>query len=118
MAESASIDAPSTSVFSSSGSSSTTNARGSDAQPCGTVGLLERLRAPHPLELSCKWKGHANPPVGKKRSKQRTHNFDPTSITLSQRASEYPKEHLVESNQKLFCKILQGNSGSTVQCSA
>ena len=42
--------------------------------------------------------------MGKKKWKQTAHKSDPTSITPSQRVSEYPGEHLVESNRKLFCK--------------
>ena len=108
MEESATTNAPSTSGTSSSpwsGSASTTNASDSDALPRGSVSFLKRLRAPQPSELSRKRKVHANPPpVGKKRSKQTSRKFDPTSITPSKRVSEYPGEHLVESNRKLFCK--------------
>ncbi len=42
--------------------------------------------------------------MGKKRSVQTVRKFDPHSISPSQRASEYPGEHLVQSSGKLFCK--------------
>ncbi len=42
--------------------------------------------------------------MGKKRSVHTVRKFDPHSISPSQRASEYPSEHLVQSSGKLFCK--------------
>ena len=73
-----------------------------------TVSLLDRLCAPAPSALARKRRVGVNaaPPIGKKRSSGQALRapYVPKGITPSQRASEFPKEQLVGSAGKLFCK--------------
>ena len=69
--------------------------------------LLDKLRAPRPSDLGRKRCVHANPPpVGKKRSRQGAiaGKHDPKTVSPTQRAREFPGEHLTVSAGKLFCK--------------
>ena len=67
--------------------------------------LLARLRCPAPSDLSRKRKILANkPPLGKRRSVHTVKRFELKSIRPSDRASEFPKELLVQSAGLLFCK--------------
>ena len=91
-------------------SSSDTTFESSDSTGCSTSAasalpsVLERLKAPTPSALARKRRVHANtPPVGKKKSTG-SRKADPTSITPRQRAREFPREELVESAGKLFCR--------------
>ena len=75
---------------------------------CASSSLLDRLRAPAPSALARKRKVGVNaaPPTGKKRSSGLAlkASYVPKGITPSQRASEFPREQLVVSAGKLFCK--------------
>ncbi len=85
--------------------SSSTSTSSSESSSCPS--LLDKLRAPRPSDLGRKRSIHANPPpVGKKRSLYgaAAGKHDPKGVSPSQRAKEFPGEHLTVSAGKLFCR--------------
>ncbi len=69
-----------------------------------TLSILDRLRAPQPSDLTHKQRVDSLPPPKGKRRARGTQASDPKSVSLAQRLSEFPKEHLAVSNNTLFCK--------------
>ena len=81
-------------------------AEGSTSEASSTTvlpSILDKLRAPRHSELNRKRKVHVNqPPKGKRRARGKGAN-EPKSVSTRQRVSEFPKECLIVSHNKLFC---------------
>ena len=65
--------------------------------------LLGKLRCPQPSDISRKRRVFVNPPCGKRRSAGHG-NFDPKSVSPSQRVCKFPNKQLSVSAGKLFCQ--------------
>lgn len=78
---------------------SSTSESSSDAGPS----ILDRLKAPQQSDLTRKRSIDSNPPKGKHRARGEG-LCEPKSVSALQRIREFPGEHLVVSNKKLFCK--------------
>ena len=68
-----------------------------------TVSLLNVLKAPDMLELSCKRRIMRNPPTGKRKANSNS-QINPKLIKPQQRVNEYSTEPFIVASGKLFCQ--------------
>ena len=68
-----------------------------------TVSLLNVLKAPDMLELSCKRRIMRNPPTGKRKANSNS-QINPKHIKPQQRVNEYSTEPFIVASGKLLCQ--------------
>ena len=83
----------------------TNNDDDSPSQPStSTVSLLSVLKVPRLSDLARKRKVAVNPPPKGKRSNSGKTPKDSVKVKPEVRVRQYPKEHFIVSNGKLFCE--------------